>query len=287
MHDSSASIPGDAQGCGARLREARVAAGLERQDVAARLRMPLHVVEAIEDGRWEVIGAGVFVRGKLRSFAGLVGVDIEPLLESGAAATSPTRLVSHEHTPRYQRWMESAGRRAVYVVITAAIVVPVWLATRSHFQDVAPTTASLDAVPPGTDAQAMPAGGLPPAVAGNGAGHGAATPAGSEANAPYVASLAPSLARTATSDTALVLEFSGESWLQVTGRDGNTLEQGLVQAGDRRSFVAGLVGRVVLGNAAVARVQHAGGIVDLTQYLRAYGARFAVSSDGSPVASAD
>ena len=286
MHDSSASIPGDAQGCGARLREARVAAGLERQDVAARLRMPLHVVEAIEDGRWEVIGAGVFVRGKLRSYAGLVGVDIEPFLENGVAATSPTRLVSHEHTPRYQRWMESAGRRAVYVVITAAIVVPVWLATRSHFQDVAPTTASLDAVPPGTDAQAMPAGGLPPAVAGNGAGHGAATPAGSEANAPYVASLAPSLARTATSDTALVLEFSGESWLQVTGRDGNTLEQGLVQAGDRRNFEAGQVGRVVLGNAAVARVQHAGGIVDLTPYLRANVARFAVSSDGS-VSAAD
>ena len=286
MHDSSASIPGDAQGCGARLREARVAAGLDRQAVAVRLRMPLHVVEAIEDGRWEVIGAGVFVRGKLRSYAGLVGVDIEPLLENGVAATSPTRLVSHEHTPRYQRWMESAGRRAVYVVITAAIVVPVWLATRSHFQDVAPTTASLDAVPPGTDAQAMPAGGLPPAVAGNGAGHGAATPAGSEANAPYVASLAPSLARTATSDTALVLEFSGESWLQVTGRDGNTLEQGLVQAGDRRSFEAGQVGRVVLGNAAVARVQHAGGIVDLTPYLRANVARFAVSSDGS-VSAAD
>ena len=182
--------------------------------------------------------------------------------------------------------MESAGRRAVYAVITAAIVVPVWLATRSHFQDVAPTTASLDAVPPGTDAQAMPAGGLPPAVAGNGAGHGAATLAGSEANAPYVASLAPSLARTATSDTALVLEFSGESWLQVTGRDGNTLEQGLVQAGDRRSFEAGQVGRVVLGNAAVARVQHAGGIVDLTPYLRANVARFAVSSDGS-VSAAD
>ena len=101
-----------------------------------------------------------------------------------------------------------------------------------------------------------------------------------------MASLAPSLARTATSDTALVLEFSGESWLQVTGRDGNTLEQGLVQAGDRRNFEAGQVGRVVLGNAAVARVQHAGGIVDLTPYLRANVARFAVSSDGS-VSAAD
>ena len=281
MHDSSASIPGDAQGCGARLREARVAAGLDRQAVAVRLRMPLHVVEAIEDGRWEVIGAGVFVRGKLRSYAGLVGVDIEPFLENGVAATSPTRLVSHEHTPRYQRWMESAGRRAVYVVITAAIVVPVWLATRSHFQEAVPTTASLDAVPPGIDAEAPPAGGTPATT-----GNATATTASSEVAGPYMASLTPSHARTVAPDTALVLEFSGESWLQVSGRDGATLEQGLVQAGDRRSFEAGQVGRVVLGNAAVARVQHAGGIVDLTPYLRANVARFAVSSDGS-VSAAD
>ena len=136
MYESSATIAGDARECGARLRDARTAAGLGRHEVAARLRMPLHVVEALEEGRWEVIGAGVFVRGQLRSYARLVGVDIEPFLVAGAAPAEPVRLVSHEHTPRYQRWMESAGRRAVYVVITAAIAVPVWLATRSHLNEV-------------------------------------------------------------------------------------------------------------------------------------------------------
>ena len=278
MHESNANIPGDAQGCGARLKEARIAAGMDQQQVAARLHMPLHVVDALEDGRWEVSGGGVFVRGQLRSYARLVGIDIEPLLQAGVAQAEPVRLVSHEHTPRYQRWMESASRRAVYVVITAAIAVPVWLATRSHLNEFPPTTASLDAVPPETEIVTPVS---PPKSAATVAGTG--TVAGNnESGTPYMASLAPSLPRAAaTAIDALVLEFSGESWMQVTGRDGATLEQGLMQAGDRRSFEATDVGRVVLGNATAVRVQQAAGIVDLTPYQRANVARFAVSSDGS------
>jgi len=276
-YESNVSAPGDAQGCGARLKEAREAAGLARQDVAARLHMPIHVVAALEEGRWEVIGAGVFVRGQLRSYARLVGIDVEPWLATGTAQAAPVRLVSHEHTPRYQRWMENAGRRAVYVVITAAIAVPVWLATRTHFNEVPPATASLDAVPAETVLAAPPPG---PASTGN----GAAVTNGDANNAPYVASLAPTPARVATQAEGLVLEFTDESWLQVVGRDGATLEQGLMQAGDRRSFEAGSVGRVVLGNATAVRVQQAGGIVDLAPYQRANVARFAVSSDGSVIA---
>lgn len=278
MHESSANIPGDAPGCGARLREARLAAGMDRQQVAARLHMPLHVVDALEQGRWDVIGAGVFVRGQLRSYARLVGIDIEPFLVTGVAAADPVRLVSHEHTPRYQRWMEVAGRRAVYVVITAAIAVPVWLATRTHFNEPPPATASLDAVPP----EAEPAIASPSQRPASG---NVAAAAGNDAGAPYVASLAPSVARAAApAADALVLDFSGESWMQVTGRDGAVLEQGLMQAGDRRSFETGSVGRVVLGNAAVVRVQESAGIVDLMPYQRANVARFAVSSDGSVTA---
>jgi len=283
MYESSATIAGDARECGARLRDARTAAGLGRHEVAARLRMPLHVVEALEEGRWEVIGAGVFVRGQLRSYARLVGVDIEPFLVAGAAPAEPVRLVSHEHTPRYQRWMESASRRAVYVVITAAFfVIPVWLATRNHFNEAPPAVASLDAVPLEAQVASAPRQ-AQPANAGN----DALAPANGEAGTPYMASLAPPVTRTAPSPAdALVLEFTGESWMQVVGRDGATLEQGLMRAGDRRSYEVGEVGRVVLGNATAVRVQQAAGIVDLMPYQRANVARFAVSSDGS-VSAAD
>lgn len=279
IHESSANIQGDARGCGDRLREARAAAGLSVQEVASRLRMPVHVVEALEEGRWQVIGASVFVRGQLRSYARLLGVDVEPLLEAQVAPAAPVNLVSHAHTPRYQRLMESAGRRVVYVVITAAIAVPVWLATRSHFNDAPPTTASLDAVPAEVVSPVQP---LPAAQSAS--APAASVAAEADSGAPYMASLAPVNRAPQAAAGKLLFDFSGESWMQVTAQDGSTLEQGLMRAGDSRSFDAASVGRVVLGNASVVRVQQAGSIVDTTPYQRANVARFAVSSDGSVTA---
>lgn len=280
IQESNANVRGDARGCGERLREARQAAGLGVQEAAARLHMPVHVVEALEQGRWQVIGAPVFVRGQLRSYGRLLGVDVDPLLDSEVAPVTPVHLVSHSHTPKAQRIMESMGRRAVYVVITAAIAVPVWLATRTHFAaDAPPATASLDAVPPAVSLASVPPARTetlpqPPA---------AAAPAGNDT--PYVASLAPPVPRSqavpAGSGASLELGFEGDSWMQVTGRDGRVVEQRLMRGGEQRSFQPGEIERIVLGNASVVRVQQAGSIVDLTPYRRANVARFAVSSDGS------
>lgn len=270
----NANVGGDARGCGELLREARVAAGLELREAASQLHMPVRVVEALEQGRWDVIGAPVFVRGQLRSYARLLRVDLEPLLAAQVAAPVPVELVSHAHTPRLQRVMENIGRRAVYVVITAAIAVPVWLATRSHFDGAVPATASLDVVPaPGAEppvadaAQPLPAGSR-------------SLPAPPRAG-PYVASLAPAVRPQAAAGSALELEFQGDSWMEVTGSNGQVLEQRLMREGESRSFQAGEVAGLVLGNAAAVRVQHAGSIVDLAPFKRANVARFAVSSDGS------
>lgn len=272
--ESNANIQGDAQGCGGRLREARTAAGLSVQEVATRLRMPVHVVEALEAGRWQVIGASVFVRGQLRSYARLLAVDVEPFLDAEVAPTAAVNLVSHAHAPRYQRLMENMGRRAVYVVITAAIAVPVWLATRSHFADAPPTTASLDAVPPESAPVASSAQPAPLPV------EPGAAPAAAD-SAPYVASLAPPVGRAGPATGKLAFDFSGESWVQVIAPDGSTVEQGLMHAGDSRTFDVGSGLRVVLGNASAVRVQQAGSIVDTAPYQRANVARFTVSSDGS------
>ena len=69
--------------------------------------------------------------------------------------------------------------------------------------------------------------------------------------------------------------------MQVTGDNGRVLEQGLMRSGQERSFKAGEVTGIVLGNASAVRVQQDGSKVDLTPYQRANVARFAVSSDGS------
>ncbi|MXV08753.1 MULTISPECIES: RodZ domain-containing protein [unclassified Xanthomonas] len=285
ISDSNPNAFDGAKGCGQQLREAREAAGLSIDDVGSRLRMPLHVVQALESEQWQRLGAPVFVRGQLRSYARLLGVDLEPLLQTAQIApVQPVELISHTHTPPLRRMLESATRRMVYVVITAGLAVPVWYATRSHFaDDNGPSTASLDVVPgaPGNTAAA-------PAAPANGAASTvpaapvAARPAPSAA--PYIASLTPMPRPAAEPEkNSLSLSFQGDSWVQILAPDGTPVEKALLRAGETRTYAPGQVGRVVLGNASAVQVQHAGSTVDLTPFRRANVARFAVSSDGSVV----
>ncbi|MDV0437350.1 helix-turn-helix domain-containing protein [Xanthomonas sacchari] len=285
ISDSNPNAFDGAKGCGQQLREAREAAGLSIDDVGSRLRMPVHVVQALESEQWQRLGAPVFVRGQLRSYARLLGVDLEPLLQTAQIApVQPVELISHTHTPPLRRMLESATRRMVYVVITAGLAVPVWYATRSHFaDDNGPSTASLDVVPgtPGTTpaATATPANG---AAAAAPAAPAPARPAPSAA--PYIASLTPMPRPAAEPEkNALSLSFQGDSWVQILAPDGTPVEKALLKAGETRTYAPGQVGRVVLGNASAVQVQQSGSTVDLTPFRRANVARFAVSSDGSVV----
>src|SRR5688500_13852833 len=139
------TVPGVGPGCCAALRQASEAAGKSVEQVAAQLHMTVRAVANLEADDWSSLGAPVFVRGQLRSYARLLGVDIEPYIEQAPiVAVAPSTIVSHTHTPGYQRLAEQIGRRAIYVAITAAIAVPVWLGTRSHFGNGELAVQSLD-----------------------------------------------------------------------------------------------------------------------------------------------
>lgn len=268
-------------GCGTRLRQAREAAGLTLEDVGQRLRMPVQVVKSLEQEQWQKLGAPVFVRGQLRSYARLLGVDVSELLEQAQVGpVVPPTLVSHTHTPRARRIAENLGRRALYVGITAVLAVPVWFATRGHFDGAAPSpnTASLDVIP-----AAVPVTPAGPGSAAAAPAEVAAAPVTKPTATPYVASLAPVPRAAPAAAANLDMQFSGDSWVDIAGQDGGSVEKALIKAGETRSFTPGQVARVTLGNASAVQVQQNGAIVDLTPYQRANVARFQVSSEGSVV----
>nr|WP_219628912.1 RodZ domain-containing protein [Stenotrophomonas maltophilia] len=266
------------------MRQAREAAGLTLEDVGSRLRMPIQVVRSLEEEQWQKLGAPVFVRGQLRSYARLLDVDVGQLLEQAQVGpVVPPTLVSHTHTPRARRIAENLGRRVLYVGITAVLAVPVWFATRGHFDGSAapaPNTASLDALPAAVPVTPSAAGIEPSAPV-----EVAAAPASKPAATPYVASLAPvpRSAPTAAAANTLDMQFNGDSWVDIGGPDGTSVEKALIKSGESRSFTPGQVARVTLGNASAVQVQQNGAIVDLTPYQRANVARFQVSSEGSVV----
>lgn len=272
MTSSDTGMPESARGIGERLRQARVRAGLTPTEAGTRLKMPTHVIESLEREDWARLGAPVFIRGQLRSYARLLGLPGDVVAETiSMPAAKPADLVPRTYTPRMQRFAEQAARRLVYVVITATIAVPVWLATRSHL-DGALNSVPLDAVTTGdvrvgsTDATTV--------RPENGEAPGQATT--------LVASMAPMPQRTTAADRKdLKVEFSGESWIRLTAPDGKVIEQALVPAGQQRVFAPGQIGDAVLGNAEAVSVQYRGQNMDLTPYIRANVVRFTVSSDGS------
>lgn len=248
---------------GERLKQAREAAGMSLADASARMKVPARVVHALEDGDWSALGAAVFVKGQVRSYARVLGVDVaeNELPGSGSVAKAPP-LVSRAHVPRYRHVAENLGRRAVYVVLTAALVVPVWLTARGYLDTPTVAVAPLD-LPPG----ALPA---PQAME----------------RTPLVASITPLPVRSPIGPRPVVVEFTGDSWVQFFGPDGAVVEKGLLRAGDRRELKPEAVSRVVLGNTAAVQLRREGQAIDIAPYTRANVARFTLSSDGSlaPVA---
>lgn len=267
MRQSKECVFDEGMGCGERLRQARETAGLTHEDVSARLRMPVRVIAALEAEDRSSLDAPVFVRGQLRSYARLLGLDIEAeLVEARVAAVTPPELVSHTHVPRVRWVAEQLARRAIYIAVTAVIAVPVWMATSPHLVNNGLALHSLD--PPISGATTAMTGGGAPAPA---------------PRTPLVASFTTMPRNTTAPAAALSLTFNADSWVQIIGADGRSLEQGEVAAGESRRYAVGEVGRVVLGNSSAVVVKQAGEPVDLAPFSRANVARFTLSSDGSLV----
>ena len=72
---------------GQQLAEARERQGLSRAEVAQRLHMSPWQVEALEGGDYARLPKGTFLRGFVRNYAKLVGLEAEPLVSSLAQAS--------------------------------------------------------------------------------------------------------------------------------------------------------------------------------------------------------
>ena len=248
-------------GCGKRLKQAREAAGLSMDDVAARLHMPARVVRSLEAEDWSRLGAPVFVRGQVRSYSRLVGLTTAPMMAAlDIGPVEPSRLISRTHTPRAQWWAEQIGRRLVYIVLTLSLAVPAWVATSQHLSGAVNDAAPLD-IPSKLDVSVQSV----PVV-----------------RRTVMASMAPVTAAAMEAPaTGIVIRTSGETWLEAVAADGSTIEKGLLPSGSERSFAPARLARLTIGNASAVDVNNNGQQVDLAPFTRTNVARFTVSSDGS------
>ena len=275
---------------GLRLRKAREAAGLTVTEVAERLRLRASLVDAMEREDQAALGAPVFARGYVSSYARLLGMpgELADAFYPREQVVTAAPLRSGTRISHGRFLVDRYARRLVYVALTASIVVPVvLLATRDHLPDPAALLSPLDgaiALQGESQGTAPVALSVPPSRSEE-----AGPPAPTEQA--VMASLAPfySAARqtpapaplAAQAPQGLVLQVSGDSWVEVIGHDGSRLVHDLLRAGTERQFDPDEVARVLLGNAGAVSVHMNGVEIDTAPYRKANVARFTVSSDGS------
>jgi cytoskeleton protein RodZ len=76
------AVKSGALGLGERLRSARKARAMSLEHVSETLHLDETIILALEDERFDVLGAPVFVRGHLKAYARLVGLSPDSVLEA-------------------------------------------------------------------------------------------------------------------------------------------------------------------------------------------------------------
>jgi cytoskeleton protein RodZ len=253
---------------GLRFRHAREKLRWSQEAVAQQTKLSVAVIEAIEREDWARLGAPIYVRSYISSYARLVGLPTS-LADDVVRHLSPPELKVDSGA--------SGGRRAIdrgllslgYLAMTVVILGAAAMLALRFQQDAAAPAGTTAALPLRSAAVATPVHTTPsPATA---------TPS-TIIEAPVLASLAPSLP--VENRNELVLRFRADSWIDVADAGGKPVERGIVPAGSERRFQIGRIARITLGDALAVDVAQGGRPVDLAPFRTANVARFAVSSAG-------
>ncbi len=226
---------------GERFRAAREARGLTLSDVAEHIRIRSVYLAAIEDESWASIGAPVYIRGFLRTYARFLGLDPEEVVAefNGQASAPPPPVPSAPGAPPKTSYLadEQAPARGLSPLIWIASLVAVVLIAIVVYNEATlrgrQTTAGL----PSNSPTVSPAASATALAASTGASpDSSASP-----------TIAPSGTPPSAGPNTLEVVFSAPSWLRVTV-DGNVSMEGTFPAGTVRQF-HGKIARLRIGNA--------------------------------------
>ncbi len=247
--------------------------GLSQQAVAERLCLKVSTVRDIEDDHANPNLASTFLRGYIRSYARLVHISEEELIPMmakqapiKASKVAPMQSFSLGKTRKKRDgWLMGFTWLILFVVIglTGAWW---WQNHQAQQQDIANMADQSSAqLSQGDDATTVPLGdgaddvGQPPAVVSPSAPQSAAlaaTPAAPEAGAADA------------NGNALVMNFTGDCWLEVFDAGGKKLFSGIQHSGATLNLTGQAPYKLKIGAPAAVQVQYQGKPVDLSRFIR-------------------
>jgi cytoskeleton protein RodZ len=266
---------------GAQLRAMREVKGLSVSDVAAQIRLAPRQIEALEADDMASLPELPFVRGFVRSYAKLLGMDAQPLL----AALPDPYANSELHTPvsvelpfnvkqlsvqQSRMWLMAATGIAALAIIFA-----LWNRASPAPHSVSVTSVVEQAIELPIPAESAAAASLPMDAA-DALAAALVAPIAAQVKAPLPVSSVPATmpltkavsgvsANSATSQ--LSLTFAAESWAEITDMNGKILSSGHHPAGSELNFKSLGPYQIVIGNASSVQLFRRAKLVDLTSYI--------------------
>lgn len=285
---------------GSRLREQRERKGLSVAQAASELHVNCRLLEALEEDRFDDIGAPIFVKGHLRNYARLLGLDPNELVAEYEAANRPAEPTLVAHRPdgprmepgRSQAWVGWLGW--LFLLVLAVLLGGWWYYEQEGGGELPLESASesVSIIPrpdDGGDREIRPQTDMTlpqETLAGGGEDEGAAEPqAETETGGPPEVVMPASPVETPAQTQSpvqrpaeraappaegqgLVLQFTEESWVEIYDDAGRPILYDLMKPGTRREINASGQLRVFLGNADGVTVSVAGEPFDVERYRR-------------------
>ncbi len=295
---------------GHRLKRGRKERGLSLSDVVKQLNLASEIVEALESDNTKALPGAVFVQGYLRSYAKIIKIDAEPLIEMYQAGTpqaeasslSPPSIKREIHSGhsivRAISWTIGLGLVAIMVLWwvnqgeeTLAIDTPVGddpmvgspslvipKITETEETIVETSEPEVTVVDIASQSEAMETSVAvvvepPPESVEAVESITAESVALELAPMPEDAETAP----LSHSEWEIVLTFSGPCWVNIKDADGKGRIVGNIEKGTVRTLEGPAPYSVVLGNAAAVELHIDGQRVDLARYSRGNVARFTLN----------
>jgi len=259
MSDDSANAGlSDEPSVGKRLQQARGAKGLTLEQAAEEMRLSEEVLGALEADRFDILGAQVFVRGHLRQYAQLLGLDADEVMQRYSAQDHPSDdpIVGLEPIR-----LRDTGELRVWIALGAVLLVLValfmwWRASPDTQDKAAASGPAVSSVEP----TAVPVAAAPTAASEQPSAEAAASPdemshqpdADVSLDTPVTSSV--DLAADEPEPTVAVtwsveIVFEQDCWVEIVGGDDRRLFYGMGRAGARSRFEARPPMSVLLGNA--------------------------------------
>ncbi len=290
---------GDALGkpWGRKLREVRESRNLTVEDIAAELRLEIHLVQAIENEDLDVLPSAPFVKGYMRSYARLLDISDGELIAAyselniedapGIKKLGQVKETTSNHAGvRYATWALIAVGAVSLVawlgsnmVSTATQDAEVSEAVESETIVVEPTNNGLktqvivESLPLSVDEQVNAQPEAEPVIEAEVA---PVVESVSEDTQPTVSEPEP-----VVETSSITLRFSEDSWVEITDATGERLFLNIGEADSERTVEGVPPFSVLLGNAKAVSMEYNGAPYDRYRIDRKGVARFTLGKAGN------